>query len=56
MDEQEIQSIAMCLRKRVVPRDAEEGAALCALAVKLVKWAEAGKEAKKEPPKPSDKP
>lgn len=37
MEEQEIQQIAYCLRKRVVPRDAEEGAALCALAIKLVK-------------------
>jgi hypothetical protein len=36
MTSQEIEAIALCLRKRVVPRDAEEGAILYGLAQKLV--------------------
>ena len=36
MTPQEIESIAICLRKRVAPRDAEEGAILYSLAQKLV--------------------
>lgn len=36
MTPKEIQDIAFCLRKRVKPIDAEEGAALFALAHKLV--------------------